>query len=267
MCGIAAILLAPQPRPAAVWPAIKNVFIQNLVFNQKRGEAATGVAVVQQNGQVQLEKLAAPATEFVQSRACTNLLNQIDDHTTLLLGHTRAPTKGSPDNYHNNHPLQTGPVCGIHNGHIHNDDDLFTRLKLLRQAQVDSEIIFRLLEQYSPLQLNHHYLAAIQPEIQRLQGKFTFLAVDQRAAGNLLVVKHQNPLSVYYHPQWNVLVFSSSYLFLRKTFGQSAIYQTLPHDQLLYFEAHTLATHHYRPAAHQALFSPVHSDNGKKPAL
>jgi glucosamine 6-phosphate synthetase-like amidotransferase/phosphosugar isomerase protein len=247
MCGIATILLHPQERSAAVWQAIKETFTSNLLFNEERGKAATGLAVVQADGQVMMQKMPVPATEFVTTPEYQALLDGLNPQTTLLLGHTRRPTKGDPTNADNNHPLQIGPVFGVHNGHIDNDDILFTRWGLPRQAQVDSEIIFRLLMPFSPVSLNGQYLAAVRLRLRHLRGQFTFLACDRRAPDKLLVVKHHNPLCHHFHPEWNALIFSSRYLFLRKTFGRVVTTETLPHDQLLLFETGLLPQWGHRP--------------------
>ncbi len=254
MCGISAILLTPQKRPPQTWQAIKDAFTQNLLFNEERGKAAAGLAVVTVDGQASMQKMTVPASEFVTGPEYLTLLEQVGPQTTLLLGHTRHPTQGDPANPANNHPLQVGPVFGVHNGHIDNDAALFDRFGLPRQAQVDSEIIFRLLEPLSPARLNGDYLAAARPRLQLLQGKFTFIAADRRVPDKLLVLKHNNPLSLHFEPDWNALVFSSRYIFLRKSFGRGVITEALPHDELLLFEATTLARRGHKPAAACPLF-------------
>jgi len=241
MCGIAAIFLAPQARPPSIWRAIKECLTENLLFNQERGKEATGLAVLQADGQIAVSKMPGQAGQFVQSTAYHNLLSQIGVQTTLLLGHTRHPTKGTPARNENNHPLLAGPICGIHNGEIDNDDDLFARCGCPRYGQVDSEIIFRLLEPLSPLQLNGNYLTAVRSQIQQLRGAFTFLACDRRSPEKLLVVRHNRPLSIHFQPDWNALIFSSRYIFLRKRFGISILTETLFRDQLLLYEASSLS--------------------------
>jgi glutamine phosphoribosylpyrophosphate amidotransferase len=58
------------------------------------------------------------------------------------------PTKGSPILNTNNHPIIAGRVIGVHNGIINNDDALFSKYanRIERAGQVDSEIIFRLID-------------------------------------------------------------------------------------------------------------------------
>src|SRR2546421_3212206 len=75
------------------------------------------------------------------------LLDRIDvpQSATELLVHVRDYTKGHPSIAANNHPVRHGPVVGIHNGIITNDDELLERHGCARaepQMTVDSEAIF-----------------------------------------------------------------------------------------------------------------------------
>ena len=256
MCGIAAIFLYPQARSVADWQAIREIFTRNLVFNEERGRAATGLAIINQAGQAVLLKRPIPATAFVQQPEYQELLAHIGSQTMLILGHTRLPTKGSPQNSDNNHPIHTGSVIGVHNGHIANDDLLFARLGLTRRGQVDSEIIFRLLDPYPPRHYNGNYLQTIQPVLQMLEGQYTFLACHLSAPEKLLVLKHNNPLCIHYNSTWNAVIFSSRYLFLRKAFGRSLITEALPHDDLLLYDAGCLAQRRHEPIARLSI-SPI----------
>ncbi len=245
MCGIASILLHPQERSPESWTAIRDNFTQNLLINQERGKSATGLAVIQADGQALVLKLPIPAADFVATPQYKALLDRLNSETVLLLGHTRRPTKGTPAHNDNNHPLEAGPVLGIHNGHINNDDEIFAHCHCPRRAEVDSEIIFRLLEPLSPRDLGQGYLQAVHTQLQQLEGQFTFLSANRHAPEKLLVVKHQKPLSLHYHPAWNVLIFSSRYIFLRKAFGPVLLTEELPRDRLLLFDAYALPQHRH----------------------
>jgi glucosamine 6-phosphate synthetase-like amidotransferase/phosphosugar isomerase protein len=66
---------------------------------------------------------------------------------TELLVHVRDYTKGHPSIAANNHPVRHGPVVGIHNGIIVNDDELLAEFDCARaepRMTVDSEAIFAL---------------------------------------------------------------------------------------------------------------------------
>jgi len=251
MCGIAALLLAPQPRSPAEWQAIWQHFTANLPVNEARGTAATGVAIANTRGQIVLHKQPITATVFTQTLGYRTLCQSLDDQTVLILGHTRYPTQGDPSHDQNNHPLLTGHSLGIHNGHIVNSDEIFRLRHLPRDAAVDSEIIFRLLDTLVMQPLD---LAEFATSLRVLQGKFTFLAIQQRQPTHLLIVRHRNPLSLHYQSDWEALSFSSSYLFLRQAFGQCVLHEQVPKDEVLLFDATQLAWCHAAPIARQPLY-------------
>jgi glucosamine 6-phosphate synthetase-like amidotransferase/phosphosugar isomerase protein len=84
-----------------------------------------------------------------QRTAARDLLERIDvpSRATELLVHVRDYTKGHPSIKANNHPVRHGPVVGIHNGIILNDDELLAGFSCARaepRMTVDSEAIFAL---------------------------------------------------------------------------------------------------------------------------
>ena len=84
-----------------------------------------------------------------QRSAANQLLERIavPPSATELLVHVRDYTKGHPSIAANNHPVRHGPVVGIHNGIILNDDELLEPLSCARcepRMTVDSEAIFAL---------------------------------------------------------------------------------------------------------------------------
>src|SRR5947207_12327114 len=82
-----------------------------------------------------------------QRTAASRLLDRIEvpEHADELLIHVRDYTKGHPSITANNHPVRHGPVIGIHNGIILNDDELLAPHTCARsepRMTVDSEAIF-----------------------------------------------------------------------------------------------------------------------------
>jgi len=238
-------------RPPDVWQEIRRCFTNNLVFNEERGKKAAGIGILKLNGETAVYTAPLPASQFVQQPDYHRVLDTLDAQTTLILGHARHPTKGSPQHESNNHPLQVGTVIGVHNGHIHNDDDLFARRRYPRQAEVDSEIIFQLLWRDLPAPFAQLPLTAVRKKFHQLEGKLVTLAADSRQPESLLIARRGNPLSLHYHTEWRVLIFSSRYIFLRKTFGRSVLYETLPDNHLFLYNAGRLAQYNAEPVQSQ----------------
>ena len=240
MCGIAAVLLFPEQRPTEMWEDIKENFKNNLIANEERGRDAVGVAVVQKDGWIDLEKEALKPTDFIKTKNFSSIMSMVRSETTLILGHTRRPTKGTPNDPLNNHPVQAGSVFGVHNGVVNNDDELFAGCACQRQGEVDSEIIFRMIEQVGISSETNEYINQVIDQLKKMDGKITFLSTDLRKPSQLFVMKHQNPLSVHYHKEWNALIFSSRYTFLRKTFGPDVVTEIIPSEKLLLYDAELL---------------------------
>jgi glucosamine 6-phosphate synthetase-like amidotransferase/phosphosugar isomerase protein len=88
-------------------------------------------------------------TVVKQRTPASRLLERISvpGEATQLLVHVRDYTKGHPSIAANNHPVRHGPVVGIHNGIILNDDALLEQHECSRaepRMTVDSEAIFAL---------------------------------------------------------------------------------------------------------------------------
>ncbi len=247
MCGLASILLYPKQRSPQEWDRIRNLFTQTLIFNEERGRDASGIALIRRNRRFELFKEPVPASQLVEMEPYQNILQAVDQDTVCLLGHTRLPTKGSRWNNHNNHPLLAGYTLGIHNGVIKNDDALFSSLSLPRLAEVDSEIIFRLLDTVSPAALNGRYLPVVRDKIRLLEGRLASICVDLRRPTQLLVIKRNNPLCMHYEPELQAIFFSSRYLFLRKAFGRSVITEALRSDSAYLFDAERLVNQSKQP--------------------
>src|ERR1043165_10135491 len=84
-----------------------------------------------------------------QRTPASRLLERITvpEHADELLIHVRDYTKGHPSIPANNHPVRHGPVIGIHNGIIVNDDELLAEYDCARaepRMTVDSEALFAL---------------------------------------------------------------------------------------------------------------------------
>jgi glucosamine 6-phosphate synthetase-like amidotransferase/phosphosugar isomerase protein len=248
MCGLTGVLLHPGRRSAATWQAIREVVRASLVFSEERGRDASGLAVVDRRGGLRLVKQAIPSSELVTSAAFEEVLAAIGPGATCVLGHTRRPTKGCPSNSANNHPIPAGPVIGIHNGEISNDDALFARLGLPRSGEVDSEIIFRLLAARPGPLGGAATLPELRARVLRLRGTFATISVDRRAPHRLVVLKKLRPLCLHYEESHRCLYFSSRYIFLRKSFGRSVITEAIDGDRGYVFNGRDLPATRACPA-------------------
>ena len=134
MCGIAGYSLSPHSR------LNRTLLAQALLAGiAERGADAVGYAYrTAETAEPIVTKQRTPASELLDHIA-------VPQHATELLVHVRDYTKGHPSIEANNHPVLHGPIVGIHNGIILNDDDLLADHDCARVAPgmtVDSEAIF-----------------------------------------------------------------------------------------------------------------------------
>jgi glutamine phosphoribosylpyrophosphate amidotransferase len=134
MCGIAGYSLSPSTSVRRTLAAQAL-----LAAIADRGADAVGYAYrTPGTAEPTVVKQRTPASRFLERMS-------VPDATTQLLVHVRDYTKGHPSIAANNHPVRHGPVVGIHNGTIVNDDDLLAEHSCARaepEMTVDSEAIF-----------------------------------------------------------------------------------------------------------------------------
>jgi glucosamine 6-phosphate synthetase-like amidotransferase/phosphosugar isomerase protein len=134
MCGIAGFSLASKSS------LDRTLAAQSLLAAiAERGADAVGYAYRTPSG--------PDATIVKQRTPASKLLDRVTLPTDAreLLVHVRDYTKGHPSVAANNHPVIHGPVVGVHNGIIVNDDDLLADQECARVEPgmtVDSEAIF-----------------------------------------------------------------------------------------------------------------------------
>src|SRR5438477_1267843 len=136
MCGIAGYSVRPRSRVERTLAAQAL-----LAAIAERGADAVGYAY-RAPGETYptVVKQRTPASQLLERVS-------VPQRTTQLLVHVRDYTKGHPSINANNHPVRHGPVVGIHNGIIINDDELLAPHSCARaepEMTVDSEAIFAL---------------------------------------------------------------------------------------------------------------------------
>src|ERR1041385_7688014 len=134
MCGIAGYSLSPRSfvdRTLAAQALLAAI--------AERGADAVGYAYRSPHEPyATVVKQRTPASQLLERVSVPVDANQ-------LLVHVRDYTKGHPSIAANNHPVRHGPVVGIHNGIITNDDELLAPHSCARaepRMTVDSEAIF-----------------------------------------------------------------------------------------------------------------------------
>jgi glucosamine 6-phosphate synthetase-like amidotransferase/phosphosugar isomerase protein len=171
MCGIAGYSLRPDSRLERTLAAQAL-----LAAIAERGADAVGYAYRgPRDRYATVVKQRTPASRFLDRVS-------VPMEATELLVHVRDYTKGHPSIAANNHPVRHGPVVGIHNGIILNDDELLAPHSCARaepRMTVDSEAIFAIAA--------HSQNDA--RALERLRGAMATGWLDEREPGTVFVAR------------------------------------------------------------------------------
>lgn len=187
------------------------------------GRNATGVAFCSRD-HVRVLKKDVRASIFVKSVAYTQAVRAFADVSIpsrkapiSILGHCRLKTQGTEKNNVNNHPIIADNIIGIHNGVIGNDGDLFRRFmeqyhNFERAGEVDTEIIFRLLNHYINQSGNESMSTktAIIQTIKHLQGSYACAFINRRNPYLLWLFRNRNPTTIYCYPKLGLIIYATT---------------------------------------------------------
>jgi glucosamine--fructose-6-phosphate aminotransferase (isomerizing) len=181
MCGIVGYT---GPREAG------PILIEGLARLEYRGYDSAGIALVDEDGEMFVEKRAGKLA---------NLQTAIADrtpHAAIGLAHTRWATHGRPNDL-NAHPHQdcTGEITVIHNGIIENfrelRDDLEARGHTLT-SETDTEAIAHLVEDAYRGDLAD----AVRGALGRVEGAYALVVMHKREISRLVGARRNVPLIV-----------------------------------------------------------------------
>jgi len=210
MCGLAGIVIKEEKRNAGQMASIRHLAGELLMSAQVRGDHATGLAIIDRDGQYLIHKRALPAKELVATDEFEAAIALIDENTGAVIGHTRYATQGSPKISKNNHPIRAGSVIGAHNGWVSNDDELFSKYGLKRFAEVDSEVLFRMLD--SAETPDDFY----KDMLKNVQGKVSMVWADVEYPEHVYIFKGNNPLEMVFIKSLGVYAYASTLEILKE---------------------------------------------------
>ena len=236
MCGIYGVI---PLKGMSVRKAVLRQVLKNLArCSQARGTHATGYAFTSSQG-VEVFKHNVSAETFFTLDNYKSVVRTGFNQKNLfsVIGHTRHQTKGSHTNTNNNHPILTGDIVGVHNGMIHNDDEIFRQLdeksegEIKRIAQVDSEAIFALINYYAK---NHKFpekvtgskmighvsnptSRAIARAGSELTGSFACACVDAENPSAVWLFRGNGPINVKHYKKEGLVLFASVENYITKS--------------------------------------------------
>ncbi len=164
-----------------------------------RGDKASGIVIWLDDGRFFITKQPIPSSQLAEKLSTMEIpLNKI----TMILGHAREPTQGSPYNNENNHPLyeiiNNRLVAMVHNGHVY-----ATKPSLQKKREVDSDYFLSLTRQN-----NVYDDAVIKETFRYVYGAYAVIFGDGKT---MYMARNTNPLEQYIPPTQDAIIFASSF--------------------------------------------------------
>jgi amidophosphoribosyltransferase len=196
-----------------------------LQLTQSRGEKATGISTLFEDGDYIGQKMGVSATEFLSRlggektdfEGYTDLWRKKLSATKVVIGHCRKPSVGGnagPEDNVNNHPIKVGNIVGVHNGTLKNDHKIFTNLNCGRDGKVDSEAIFRILHHLTEEGSQPFVMDALLETCKRLEGSYACLAFNGNNPYQLAAFRDGRPAEVVLLKPLKILLIASEKDFL-----------------------------------------------------
>lgn len=227
MCGILGLMHYSGSAPGHIQAkSFRKAITDLLKGSQIRGSDASGLAVLTDEN-LSLFKTNLGANDFVKTANYSELLKGINrkDVFRAAIGHTRSMTKGDEQYNINNHPIIANRIVGVHNGVISNDDALFSRYgtDLKRSGEVDSEIIFRLIDYHR--RNGKTLVESVQETCSVMSGSFTCAFIDTEEPSYVTIFSNSTYSNafIYVYESTKTIVFASSEYILDSALEHKAV--------------------------------------------
>jgi len=162
---------------------------------ESRGHDACGTGFIR-NGNLIVNKAPIRSSVFVKSNDWKEL-----ELPNIMIMHTRMKTVGSEKKSYNNHPIYNKDgVAIVHNGIIHNDQEIFGKQQ--RDGEVDSEAILAVFSAKNKGD-------KVKRVFDRVEGSFAVAIINKAEPDTLILIKKDNPLDLYYNTVEDILYFCS----------------------------------------------------------
>lgn len=180
------------------------------VLLETRGVDASGFAYIDKSTEkLKVVKSAVPSSKLVKTKRWKELVP-----SRIMILHTRQKTQGEPSNNMNNHPVfNKKGLAIVHNGMIHNDNQIFSK-KVNRDAEVDSEAILTVLSNIEKSK------DPIKNVFDALEGGFAVASIDQCAPNVLTLFRKDNPIDIAYNSEDDVFYFCSEREIMQEALGK-----------------------------------------------
>lgn len=228
MCGIVGIIKYTEEGLPYEAVAPTRMLAKNLIKESiSRGKDASGCCVVNDK-KTTVFKQHVPGNNFINITETSEALTRINtqDNFRCFIGHVRAETQGTRQDNKNNHPIICGRTIGVHNGIINNDYELFGQIDPIvkRIAEVDSEIIFALINMYTNGEDKKSLKEAIKLSTERILGGYACATISANNTKEVGLFRNYYPIVIVDFFKLSMLVFASTETIIKRATNGLGIY-------------------------------------------
>ena len=184
MCGIVGYLGDREAAP---------ILIKGLKRLEYRGYDSAGLALVGENGELELYKCKGKVAELEKCVSGKNL------GSTIGIAHTRWATHGEPNDA-NAHPhfSQSGNLAIIHNGIIENFrtlKDFLIGKGFTFQSETDTEVLVNLVE-YMRNTSGCSLVEAVQQALGQAIGAYAIAIIEKNNPDQIIAARQNSPMAI-----------------------------------------------------------------------
>jgi glucosamine--fructose-6-phosphate aminotransferase (isomerizing) len=184
MCGIVG---------AVAQRDVVEILVEGLQRLEYRGYDSAGVAIIDNNNQLQRLRRVGKVQELKDALAQTKMAGGTG------IAHTRWATHGVPSET-NAHPhITNNTIAVVHNGIIENHQQLRDKLQALGYqfvSETDTEVIAHLVHNH--LKTSNSLLEAVQKATQEFEGAYGTVIMDTEDKDRVIVARSGSPLVIGY---------------------------------------------------------------------
>lgn len=179
MCGLVGVI---SKNNSGFFKDQCDMFSELLFVDTLRGDDATGVFMVDRDGDLEMIKEATYAPYFMRSQEFGTIMRNSFSRGKVMIGHNRKATKGEV-NDENAHPFVVDDkIVLVHNGTLYND---YKKIPGAENVEVDSHAIAHLI---------HRNQDNVEAAIQELQGAYALIWYDMEKQSLNFLRNAQRPL-------------------------------------------------------------------------
>lgn len=175
---------------------------QFLIVDSVRGSHSTGVAVVNNHGDVSVAKQVGNPYELFDTKTYSKAFNGV---VRAIIGHNRFATQGAV-NKRNAHPYEFETLVGAHNGTLTN------RIKLDGTFTVDSEQIYHHIEKFG-----------VKDCLSKMTGAWALVWWDKENETINFLRNKERSLYMCYNEAGDVLFWASEYWMLSSVLSRNGV--------------------------------------------